>query len=1133
MINQIISHFKILKKLGEGGMGVVYKAEDIQLERTVAIKFLPDEIAVREEARRRFKIEAKAAAALNHPNIATVYQVEEVDDQMFIVMEYIDGKELREIVGVGGPVSPVQALKIAIQIGEGLQAAHQKGIVHRDIKSANIMLTRDGRVKIMDFGLARIAGKSGITKEGATLGTVAYMSPEQAGGEAVDQRSDIWSFGVLFYEMLSGQRPFQAEYEQAILYVIMNVDPTPIAEIIGSADEPLQPVLDKMLAKEPKDRYQDMKAVLADLREISGESAPRTEMQEIVHHTVGRDKEFVALQEGLHSVFSGKGFLLGIAGEPGIGKTTLVEQFLNDVKIARKPCLIAKGQCSERLAGTEAYLPFLEALESLLRNVAGDAAELMRERAPWWYVQVASLSPDDPANTAILADVRNATQERVKRELASFMQEASIRQPLLLLFEDLHWADVSTIDMLAYLAAGIDATRLLFVATYRPEEMRLTDHPFLQIKPDLLARNRFREISLGFLPQHEIEHYLSLEYPENGFPDTFAALIHDKTEGSPLFMVDLLESLQNRNVIMKGADCWGLSHSVEEIQLELPDSVKGMIDRKIQQLSEEDLRLMTAASIQGFEFDSAVIGKVLVMDEEEVEDRLLKLEKDHRFVHFTEEVEFPDRTLTLRYRFVHALYQNELYDSLTRTRRARLSRATAETLERFYGEKRDKVAGELASLYEAAREFEKSVDFFGKAAEQAMAVFAYREAIALIRRGLELLNTLPESQQRNKIELALQITLGSAATAVYGYANQDVRDTYLRIRQLIDGGNATSDDILATFGLHSFFLSTLGMEEAVNLCKWWLDLARRDEDLTLLFAGNGIIAVTYNFIGDFDASIKHFEQAFTVYDPKIDSRLAFVSGQDVVLATWNNYPWNLWLRGYPDQAAERSLEAAKLAEKRSDPHVITHRYLFAAWLYICFRDPEKVLELSEANISLSEEHGLPWPLTVGQLQKGWALTQTGKIEEGLTMMNEGDAMFRAMGFDTWRQIWHAEMAETYGRIGQPEKGLELLAESLEVVGNTLHRMWAAELHRIKGELLLISDQAETEAESSFQNALEVAHKQQAKSFELRAAISQGRLWQTQGRNNEAKNLINKAFNWFTEGFETKDLQDAKQLLQEL
>jgi len=269
----VAGRYQILEELGRGGMGVVYKAEDTKLKRTVALKFLPPELTHISEVKERFMREAQAAAALDHPNICTVYEFDEAEEKTFISMAYIEGQSLKKKIE-SGPLELDEAIRIALQVAEGLQIAHKKGVVHRDIKSANIMVTEDNQAKIMDFGLARIAGGTLVTKEGTTMGTIAYMSPEQARGEEVDHRTDIWSFGVVLYEMLTGQLPFKGEHDQAVVYSILKEKPEPITNLKADIPVSIVEVVNKALEKDPDKRYKQAEELLDDLKSISAGIVP-------------------------------------------------------------------------------------------------------------------------------------------------------------------------------------------------------------------------------------------------------------------------------------------------------------------------------------------------------------------------------------------------------------------------------------------------------------------------------------------------------------------------------------------------------------------------------------------------------------------------------------------------------------------------------------------------------------------------------------------------------------------------------------------------------------------------------------------------------------------------------------------
>jgi len=291
MTGKTISHYKILEKIGEGGMGVVYKAEDTKLERFVALKFLSLHLSQTEEEKQRFMHEAKTASALDHNNICTVYEIDETEDgRMFIAMAYYEGESLKEKIE-RGPLVIEEAVDIATQISRGLMKAHSKEIIHRDIKPANLLISEDDTVKIVDFGLAKLAGRTMLTKEGTTLGTASYMSPEQTQGVSVDQRTDIWALGVVLYEMITGKQPFQGDYEQAVLYSIMNEDPEPITGLRTGVPLELERIVNKCLAKDPEDRYPASDGLIVDLRQLKKEASKVTNATEIGTGSTVHEKE--------------------------------------------------------------------------------------------------------------------------------------------------------------------------------------------------------------------------------------------------------------------------------------------------------------------------------------------------------------------------------------------------------------------------------------------------------------------------------------------------------------------------------------------------------------------------------------------------------------------------------------------------------------------------------------------------------------------------------------------------------------------------------------------------------------------------------------------------------------------------
>jgi len=1092
VISSTIAHYRVISSLGAGGMGDVYLAKDTRLERLVALKFLPAALTRDLTRLRRFEHEARAISALNHPNIVTIYEIGEADVGRFIALEYVKGRTLRAFIGGQRGVESIAP--IGRQVATALGVAHDAGMIHRDIKPGNVMIRDDGYVKVLDFGLARLgAGDAASdstaeteiqTKPGTLVGTVAYMSPEQIRGEAVDSAADVYSLGVVFYEMATGRRPFQSGSEVSLMYHIVHDTPLPPSRFNRELPPPLETLIVQMMDKNPRLRPTAAEVTVALSSEARPTSAALARSTRSVagRSTVGRAAEHAKLSAAFQAASAGHGVMLCVTGEAGLGKTTLVEELLADIRQTTPAARIAHGRCSERLAGAEAYLPFLEALDSLIHSSPA-LARVMKATAPSWYVELAT--SHDGSVERLIKESPAVSQERMKRELAVFLQEASSSSPLVLFFDDLHWADASTVDILAYLGTRLAAMPMLVVAAYRSSEMLLHKHPFLAVALDMQARGVCQALPLEFLAREDIDTYLALEFPGNSFPKQFAAILYAKTEGNPLFLTDVVRYLRDRKVIDQDGGRWALVQTVPEIENDLPETVRSMIQRKVAQLDDADRRLLAVASAQGYTFDSAVVARALTMDAGDVEERLLSLDRMHGFVKYRKEDELPDQTLTLRYQFVHVLYQNALYATLTPSRRASLCATVANALVSFYGDESSTIASELAFLFQAARDWPRASEYFLKAARNAARIFANHEAISLCQRGLDMTRKMPESPERARQELKLYVTLGPSLMTVRGFAATETLQTFLRAEPLCAQTGDAAQLFRVLFGLAIVSVVRAEYAKARSFSKRCLELGERTGDAALLVQAHWVLGLSLQFIGDLVTARYHLERSIALYDPGRHAAHVFLYGK---ILNHVHLARVLLYLGYPDEGQALMLEGLRAAETMRHPLGLCNALSVAVTMEAFHRHTGRILEMTDTMRFHADEHGLPYYAGLATIMRGWARAMQGEVDAGAAEMTAGLAAHRSVETEQQRAYHLMLMAEALCEANRLDDSSRALDEAFATTDRTDERMCEAELHRLRGEVLVKQGRLE-DAAVSFRRALEVARAQGARGFEARASAS--------------------------------------------
>jgi tetratricopeptide (TPR) repeat protein/predicted Ser/Thr protein kinase len=898
--------------LGEGGMGQVYRARDTRLGRPVAIKLIHVERARQPDFRVRFQREAQATAALNHPHICTLYDVGEQDGTPFLVMEYVEGQTLASRLKEG-PLRLDQLFRCASEIAQALAAAHERGIIHRDLKPANLMLTGAG-VKVLDFGLAKFALPDEAAAAEATaahviLGTPAYMSPEQARGEEIDARSDVFAFGCVLYEAATGVRAFRGLSVSDTLREIASGHPPAPSVLRAELSAGWDHVLQRAMAKDRARRYQSAAELFREIEELRSrvtQPAPRIEERE-PDPVFGRDDELRRLGEMLRSASSGSGRVVMVAGEPGIGKTALTRSFVYAARQANAELLLARGACVEYYGTGEAYLPFLDALGSLLQSPNRDRTiSLLRRHAPTWCLQFPAVFSSG-AMEQILHEATGATKDRMLRELGDALATLAAESPVLLVLEDFHWADPASVDMLRHLAERAHNQRLLIVATVRPEDAEHNNPALKNCYMEMKARGVCEEIGLRTLGARDVAAYLDAHFAPNEFAPELAEVIHRKSEGHPLFVTGVIQILAERGDIARANGAWKLRPRLEQIELDVPASVRSMIEKKIGLLSDEQRQTLLYASTEGEEFSSTVLAGLLEIDELDLEERLDKIAKVHRLIYVDGDREFPDGSVATIYRFSHALYQYFLYDQLLPKRRILLHKRTAETLERIYSGQHARAASQLATHFERGRDFAKAVEYLLEAGDAALSRYANTEAVAYFSHGLKLVDKLSDAQ-RTAQSVALLQKRAVARTAL-GLLNEAGAD-YHEIRHLCRKAGDLEGECRALIGICMVAQSARDVDSMERFNPEARALAEKAGNPALVAEASNAWAMYQAVIGHLAEAHTHFNRAVTI-SRTLNHRPALVIG-----LTFHGIV-TFWKSDYA-AAEEMQTEAARLAAEARD-----------------------------------------------------------------------------------------------------------------------------------------------------------------------------------------------------------------------
>ncbi len=887
---------------------------------------------------------------------------------------------------------------------------------------------------------------------------------------------------------------------------------------------------------------------------------------------VAREKELARLEETLDIVLAGQGRVVIVAGEAGQGKTALMNEFGLRVQESNKDLVTAYGTSDAYSGIGDPHLPFRQILALLTgdleaRQTIGviiqENARRLWDLMPHSVGAIIEYGPDlidsfvngesllrramsySGERTAWLDRLENEVELRRGRpapinidhgdtktdlfnQYTRVAQNIAKEQPLLLILDDLQWADIGTISLLFHLARRIEEHRIFILGAYRPDEVAQyhegEHHPLVPILSELKRVFGDIEITLDQTSVSEGRQFIDdfLDTEPNRLGESFRHSLYLHTAGQPLFTIELLHQMQDHGDIF--IDEQGNWIENEKIGWKsMPAKVEAVIERRIERLPTNLREIIKVACVEGEEFTAEVISEIKGLNDSDTIRQLSQdLDKQHMLVK-AGGIKRIDQQRLSTYRFRHNLFQKYVYENLDEVERSFLHEKVGYRLEQLYGKSKGQIAVHLARHFEAAGELEKSIDYFLLAGNWAKRVSANDQAIVHLKKGIKLLNDMPEGIKRDEKELALQISLGAPLVATQGYTSKEVEQTFERGRELCERTGDIQQLAPALWGLCAFYQVRGKHLKAHEMANQILEIAENGHDSNLMLVAHWMLGLCHTHLGQFSPAKEHLEYVLNHYDCSQDDSLTYIYGQNPWVTCMNYLALVLWILGYQEQALEKCDEAISLADQLSHPFSQTFAHGMAAFFHSLGRDMDSAQEHSEVTIKLAKKSSFPFLLTLGMIVRGWVRLHSGKSGMAVKLMDNAIEAMDKIGAELARPYFLSLLAEGCGAGGDIEGGTKILEKAIYKAKLNEERWYDSGLYWMLGKLSEDQGVSGSNPAARYWQAIEIAKKQEAKSFELRGAIALV-------KSGEGNEMLKATYQWFKEGLDSDLLLEAKELM---